>query len=156
MIVLLFSCRTIHCVDQFITPVFIGYSPGDLDTIIVRKYKAGTDFQSLLDTAIITNNPTVAGYVTSNDTTTVVLNVYSDEPNYLLPGSDWQLYLPSVNLTISLSDIVSPQASYKCFGDDCECWNPINSYTQNGQEVTPPTGPIPGLGGGSYLMYINK
>ena len=160
---LLFSCRNIPCMNAFITPVFVGYSSGDLDTIVLRKFEAGSDFQVLEDTAIFTNNDTVAAYYTSNDTTIVQLNITSGEYKYLLPGDDWQLYLPAKNVTISVSNIVSPQMHYKCFGDCGGCFNQIDSFKQNGTEEIPQSATIQNLSAGigatigSYnVMYIRQ
>jgi len=152
---LLFSCRNLTCAVPDITPIFVGFDSTDIDTIIVRKFAAGTNFQQLEDTAIFTNKPSIAGYSTSGDTTTIVLNIPSGPPKYLMPGNDWQVYLPSINVTVSLDNIVSPQRHEKCFGD-CWCINFIDSFAQNGRKVVPTRGLIPYMGGVGYLMYIHR
>ena len=159
---LLFSCRNIQCNNEFITPVFVGYPSGDLDTIVLRKFKAGSNFQVLEDTTIFTNNDTIAVYYTSNDTTIVEMNINSGEYKYLLPGDDWQLYLPAKNVTVSVSNIVSPQMHEKCF-PDCACTNQIDSFMQNGNEEIPRSATIQdlsvGIGasiGAGNVMYIHQ
>jgi hypothetical protein len=157
------SCKTIDCSNQFITPAFVGFSSADLDTIIIRKFQKGTNFQQLLDTSLFTldtamrsNNPTFAPSHTSNDTTTVLLNFTSGEAKFILPNNDWQIFLPAKKLTVSISDIVSPQTEYKCFGDNCGCGNPITSLVQNGQQVIPQMGSLQYFSFGfGYLTYIN-
>jgi hypothetical protein len=149
----LFSCRNALCGDTYIIPVFVGYSSRDLDTIVLRKFKAGSDFQVLEDTTIFTNNDTVAAYYASNDTTIVEMNILSGEYKYLLPGDDWQVYLPAKNVTVSVSNIVSPQMHFKCFGD-CGCVNQIDSFMQNGNEEIPRSANIGDLGVGN-VMYIH-
>jgi uncharacterized protein YaiE (UPF0345 family) len=150
---LLFSCRNIQCNNTYITPVFVGFPSGDLDTIVLRKFKAGSDFQVLEDTTIFTNNDTVAAYYTSNDTTIVEMNIISGEYKYLLPGDDWQVYLPAKNVTVLVSNIASPQMHIKCFGD-CGCVNQIDSFMQNGNEEIPRSANIPDFGVGN-VMYIH-
>jgi hypothetical protein len=151
---LLFSCRDTQCGNTFITPVFVGYPSRDLDTIVLRKFRAGSDFQVLEDTIIFTNNDTVAAYYTSNDTTVVEMNVISGEYKYLLPGYDWQVYLPAENVTVSVSNIVSPQMHFKCFGD-CGCVNQIDSFMQNGIEEVPGSANFTYLSLGN-VMYIRQ
>jgi hypothetical protein len=85
----------------------------------------------------------------------VEMNVISGEYKYLLPGDDWQIYLPAKNVTVSVSNIASPQMHYKCFGDDCGCVNRIDSFMQNGNEEIPQSINIPYFGTGP-VMYIHQ
>lgn len=150
---LLASCKR-PCSDHYLTPAFIGYSVSELDTLIIRRFKKDGNFFPVIDTAIITNNHYVASYNTSNDTTIVNVNVISGVYNYVSPDHDWQIYIPSRNQTISISNIVSPQNDMSCFGD-CWCANPINSFLQNGQLTVPPYNHNTNYGS-SYFMYIHQ
>ena len=158
-VLFLFSCRTNYCNNTFISPVFVGFSSKDLDTIVIRKFKPGTNFQIIEDSSVVfaTDTGRAAPHLyTSNDTTIVILSDYMQIPKYLLPGKDWQVYLPSTNLTISLSNIVSPQlGSNTCFGDCMGCTNPINSIALNGQVIQPVPGRVPVWGGDCYFVYIH-
>jgi len=130
------ACKSIHCSNQDIVPVFIGFSASDIDTFIIRTYQKADNFQHLLDTALITNDKRMGWYISSNDTTTVVLDFIGGErKKYLIPGYDWQIYIPSLQRTDSIWDIISPQEETDCF--KCSCWNPINSFRQNGVQVVP-------------------
>ncbi len=151
----LFSCRTILCSNQFITPVFIGFSASDMDTLVIRKYQKNDNFLHLMDTILVVNDPPVADYFMSKDTTFVVPNVLSGEEKYLMPGYDWQIYIPSKKRMVSLSAIISPQKEYRCFGDHCGCINPITSFLQDGQLSVPQIDPIQNYGGG-YVTYISN
>jgi hypothetical protein len=152
-IAFLSSCkRTRPCSNAYITPVFVGFEISDLDTIIVREYNKGDNFQQILDTALIPYDPNVLSFYTSNDTTTVNLNFISGEAKYIVPDYDWQIYIPAQNLTISISNIIS-QTVFSCF--KCGCLNPINSFVQNGQVTIPQVKPIPNFGSG-YVTYIQR
>ena len=156
--VLITSCnRTVPCSNQFVTPAFIGFNPSDLDTLIVREYKKDDNFSNLLDTAIIITDTAILKSSSSNDTTVVLLNQISGEEKYIFPDHDWQVYIPAQNITVSMSNFVSSQTDEKCVlgGDLCPtCWNPINSFLQNGQQIIPQYSTIKYYGS-LYLTYIH-
>jgi hypothetical protein len=157
MLIFFSSCnRTIPCSNVPISPAFVGFNITDIDTLIIREYRKDDNFQHLYDTALITNDPHVARYTTSHDTTIVVLNVISGEDKYILPNSDWQIYIPAKDTTISISNISSPQITYSCFGDDCGCANPIDSFRQNGQLTIPQVVNIPYFTGHGYITCIHN
>jgi len=157
--ILLISCaRTVPCRDRYITPAFVGFKFSDLDTLIIREYKKNDNFLSLLDTALIITDNRVLSLGTSNDTTIILLNHISGEEKYIFPDHDWQIYIPGKNITVSISNIDSPQKDQKCTlgGDMCPtCSNPINSFLQNGQQVIPQFGKVPYTGGDFYMIYIH-
>lgn len=137
IIVAFYSCKDGPCKVSDITPVFVGFAPSDLDTIIVRKFNKGDNFTHLIDTIIFVKKQDTSRYNNYADTTIVILNKYSDNNyTYLIPNYDWQIFLPTKNMTIFISDIESPQTHYKPLADGV-CWNPINSFVQNGQTVYP-------------------
>jgi hypothetical protein len=151
--------RTVPCLNQYITPVFVGFKLSDLETLVIREYKKDENFLTLLDTALFITDSTRLSAGSSNDTTIVLLNFISGEEKYIFPDHDWQIYIPSQNMTVSMSNFVSPQLDQKCTlgGDLCPaCSNPINSFLQNGQEVLPQYGKIPYTGGDFYLTYIHR
>jgi len=140
------ACKT-KCGDQHLTPAFVGFASADLDTIILKKYAKGSNAQDLIDTTVITNQTAV--YFPSNDTTVIDMNVVSGENAYLNPNYDWQLYIPAQRLTVSITDIVSPQRQENCY--DCGCINSITSFLQNGQLITSPPYSF-----SSFLLFISK
>ncbi len=144
----------IGCSDQYITPAFIGFNLSDLDTIVVRQYKKGDNFLTLIDTSILTFDTNYLRYATVNDTTFVLLNHISGQEKYIFPDHDWQIYIPAGNTTIPISDIISPQTETTCF--NCNCWNPINSFTQNAQTFIPESRKLPNMGGEFYMAYIHR
>jgi hypothetical protein len=131
-ITLLLGCHSHSCLPNSITPVFIGFSASDIDTLILRKYKPNDNFLHLVDTAIITN-PKYA-YRSSNDTTVVYVNTISGY-NYITADFDWKIYIPSKNRTVLLSDIVSKETETSCW--KCSCISPITSFMEDGQFMIP-------------------
>ena len=122
------SCKY-PCNKGFINPAFVGFSPGDINTFILRAYKPNENYLHLLDTIIVQNvDPTI--YTTSNDTTIVYINANIDQ--LVVPGFDWQIYIPAKNRTVMISNIVSNPTE-----GGHQCRNPINSFMQDGQVITP-------------------
>jgi hypothetical protein len=110
VIILLTSCtKEYDCVDTQISPAFVGYSSSDIDTFVIRKFKISDNFQTLLDTSVITRS--LSGhYETSNDTTIVSISI---SPNPIKADFDWQLYIPAKNKTVLISNIVSEKRKGK-------------------------------------------
>jgi hypothetical protein len=137
IIATLASCRGVMpCDKSEIIPVFIGFSSGDLDTVILKKFKKGDNFTQLLESSIFVRGGIDSNrFYTFSDTTIIDFNTVCCTKENLIPDFDWQLVLPYKKDTIAISDIVSPQTESDCF--KCYCINPINSIIQNGQETIP-------------------
>jgi hypothetical protein len=97
------------CTDLQIQPAFINFSPSDIDTFVLRKFKPGDNYQNLIDTFIVKSGYN-GNYQTSNDTTTVVV---TDGKNGIKAGFDWQIFIPAKNKTVFVSDIVSEKKTGK-------------------------------------------
>ena len=122
------ACRDLNCSDLYIAPEFV-----------MRFTRAETPGM----------------YITSNDTTFVALNHISGPLKYIMPGHDWQIYLPAINRTISFSAINSPRTHMHCFAD-CWCTNPINSFVQDTALVIPGYAKDPLMGGQTYVVFIQR
>ena len=152
--VLMNACRSVPCHNQNLTPVFIGFSVSDIDTLIFREYQKSENFQHLLDTFVITTTTRNAHYVSSHDSTIVLLDVIGGEKKkILIPDYDWQVSIPSIQRTDLIQEMVSPQSDNDCW--KCTCWNPINSFKQNGKQIIPTQGDQ-NVFGYSYPAYIRK
>jgi len=126
----LLGCPAHICKSNYINPAFIGFAPADIDTVVVRAYKRGDNFQHLVDTIVITDHH-LAIYTTMHDTTIVEIN--SSNPNdFIDPSFDWQIYIPAKNRTVSISNILIDAAQ-----GSRGCSNPITSFVQDGQTVMP-------------------
>ncbi len=117
--------------DAYVHPAFIGFMPSDIDTFILRAYKPNDNFQHLVDTILVIDKY-ASIYTTGNDTTVVYVN--SRNPaDWIRPGFDWQLYIPAKNKTIQISSITTTQVENR----GRVCYNPINSFSIDGQAIVP-------------------
>jgi hypothetical protein len=151
------TTKTITCGNPTIGLVYVGYSSTDLDTIVIRQYKANSNFTILIDTFKVYNctnayTSSCAAYYVSNDTVRIG---QGDSYTYLGQGYDWTFYVPSSGQTDSLSDITitGSTTNYK----DCEanklpaCYSTISSLELNGIVINNLNYPAY-----SYPLFINK
>jgi hypothetical protein len=152
---LLTSCGKDHecdCLDVPIQTSFIGYPMSDIDTFVIRKFKAADNYQTLLD-SIKVGYGGVGAYNNLHDTTNVTLY----HGNVITAGYDWQIFIPAVNKTILLTDIEAEKntGTYRTgiFSMDkkgCNCWNRVFSAKINNQPFTFQSTD------GNYFIYIRK
>jgi len=119
------------CLNNHINPAFKGFAPADIDTFVLRAYTPNNNYLHLIDTILVINLYATI-YTTTNDTTVVYLND-SNRNRWIGAGFDWQIYIPARNRTITISNIKSTQTE----GRGKVCWNPINSFEQDGQLILP-------------------
>lgn len=154
--VLFLSCGReygISCSDPQIRTAFVNYPGSDIDTFILRKFKAADNYQTLVDSFKVTMGGSGV-YSVSGDTTTVYI---ADGIHGLRAGFDWQLFIPAANKTISISDIISEKKTGTCrsgiFSTDkpgCYCANQVFSAKNNNQPVIFPDA------GGNYTIYFRN
>ena len=132
------SCtKEYDCDELQIQPAFTNYLLADIDTFVLRKFKPGDNYQTLIDTFVVDYGYDVA-YQTSNDTTSVLV---TDGKNGIRAGFDWQLYIPAKNKTVLISDIISEKKTGKrghgIFSMDPapNCTNPIFTARVDGQLI---------------------
>ena len=136
----LISCsKSYNCVDPGIKPTFVGFTMTELDSLVLRQYKPNTNFQTLL--GISSYNNYRLDYFQSNDTIRVF---FSNPFVQIVPGYDWQLYIPSKNRIVSISNITSNhKTGYGNWGifkidpgtGSLPCENDIFSYQVDGKEI---------------------
>src|SRR5687768_12065251 len=123
LIISLSSCsRSIDCIDPPIYISFVSFPPNSLDWIVIRKFDKGNNFQNLIDTLQVT--AVVGSIIKRGDTSDLSLN----NPNYYpKPGFDWQIFLPTINRTVFVTDINKRDKTGKCgaMQTDCFCDNEI-------------------------------
>jgi hypothetical protein len=101
------------CTDLVIQPAFIGFASSDIDTFVLRKFKPNDNYQNLIDTFIVKFGD-YSVYRPSNDTTTVfVSDAGNDGKVGIKAGYDWQIFIPSINKTVFVSDIISEKTTGK-------------------------------------------
>jgi hypothetical protein len=144
------------CAPELINPVFVGFAPGQVDSLVLRWYKPTDNFRTLIDTMLIVN-PAVSSnglstaiYTTSHDTTLVFINV-SPPLSAIYAGYDYQLYMPSTGQTTSFTQITSETTS-----GTKHCAGLITSFMQDNQLIDAPiffgTGTFYVMG---YRAYIH-
>ncbi len=137
------SCsRTYDCSDVPLIPAFLRFQPSDLDTLVIKKYEANSNFQKLVDSFnYIPGNTHV---VVSQDT--ILVYALYETNKTILPGFDWQIYIPAKNRVVLITDIVREIKTGTCgagifsmekFG--CDCTNPLISCRKDNQVTSFPT-----------------
>jgi hypothetical protein len=155
-LLILCSCtKEYDCVDRQILPAFVGFAQADLDSIFLRKFQAGNNFQNLVEEYVVTGNNR-AQYIISNDTTTIIL---TDGVNDIRAGYDWQVFIPATNKTVRITEINSEKNKVKCgsgiFSMDkfgCFCINKVFSLTQDNQDISFPNNSDTTR----YIIFINN
>jgi hypothetical protein len=144
------GCNQRHpCINNYINPVFVGFSLADVDTIVLRAYRPNDNYLHLVDTTLIRNLYATI-YTTTGDTTVVYVNS-SNPDHWINPGFDWQIYIPAKNRTIAISNITSTQTE----GPGRACLNPINSFKQDGQMIVPQPVETGHFYSSGYMAYIH-
>lgn len=126
------SCsKTCFCTMATLYPAYVAFNPGETDTIILRRYDRNSNFDRLLDTAIITDQNAVFSF--NQDT----LSIRSDaEALTLRSFFDYVLYLPTLQRSDSISHIYEPRDTQKGSSNlECNCINRILSYQLNRDTV---------------------
>lgn len=126
------SCsKTCFCTMATLYPSYVSFNHSDTDTIILRRYDRNSNFNQLLDTAIITDQNAVFNF--NQDT----LSIRSDaEALTLRSFYNYVLYLPALNRSDSISHIIQAHDTQKGSSNlECNCINRILSYQLNSDTV---------------------
>ena len=147
-VVYLSGCKK-SCLNNHINMAFIGFMPGDIDTVVLRAYKPGDNYLHLVDTNLVIRYGAI--YTVAGDTTTVEIN--DSNPDHSINSDyDWQIYIPSKKRTISISNIVNIQRD----GVGRSCLNPIRSFVLDGQMISPGGNAPDQIPPGGYAAYIRN
>ena len=143
VIILLNSCKkTITGVDISIYPVFIGYNDSEIDTFTIRRFSAGNNFQTLVDSSILTSR-SENYYKFATDS---VIVSFSTVEGSIRPGLDYKIFIPATNQVFSISEIKNEKITCRVKTGYMErregCGNPNLSYTVNNQTLVAQTLPI--------------
>ena len=150
--ILIFSACQYDCGVSGLSLIFVGYSNADVDTIVLRKFTGGQRFANLLDTVLITNDHVKFTYGQLNDTTGVFPLYYRDNERPI-PGFDWEVYIPSQNRTIKISNIVVDESKVPSKSRPC----PIVSFMQDSNLISyPQAASNDDFNTGEFRMYISK
>jgi hypothetical protein len=128
----------INCQDPSFDLRFIGYTKSEIDTIVIRKFQLGDNYQHLIDTVLIRID-SQSLYRVVKDTMTRWIGFSRDE---MLAAYDWQLNIPANGKTVSIAAISLVKTTGKCrsgFGwmdkAPCGCSNPMYSFKVDNQVI---------------------
>lgn len=152
VIIVLNSCKkTITGVDISIYPVFIGYNDSEIDTFITRRFSAGSNFQTLVDSSILTSRSENYNKF-ANDSGIVS---FSTVEGSIRPGLDYQIFIPATNQVFSISEIKNEKVTCRIRTGYMErregCGNPNRSYNVNNQVLV-----VPSLPTSPSVVYFRK
>ncbi len=123
-----------------------GYTQEEIDTIIIRWYAAGTNFQNQTDSEFI-DSATAMHYYTGNDSThnPFYPAVDNSGEKYFSPqmdlvhgeGRDVELILPGANKVHRVTEMkfegeVSHEFEYSCSDEVPKCYRKLVSYKVDG------------------------
>lgn len=152
MVFAIASCtKEYDCANLQIQPAFIGFSPSEIDTFVLRIFKPANNYQYLIDTFIVQYGYN-GNYQVSNDTTKVFV---TNGINGIKSGFDWQIFIPARNKTVHVSEIVSEKKTgrrgYGIFSLDPApgCTNEIFSAKMDNQVIN-----FPNTGTSGYNLFI--
>jgi hypothetical protein len=143
------SCER-QCVNQNVNAVFIGFSPAEIDNFVLRAYVPNDNYLHLIDSFKVSKLG-ASIYSSSGDSTFVYVNNSNPNTN-VISNFDWKIYIPAVNKTVSISNIISSQTENK----GRVCFNPIVSFVQDGQLVVPQYIKSAQYYTSGYFAYIHK
>ncbi len=123
---LLTSCHNCICgPSDGLKLGMISFSASEIDTLITRKFSKGSNFSLQIDSTIMDENNVM--FRAQNDTSQMV----SWRGNILLSSKyDYQISIPAVSRTISVTEINEPQLEGDCRGK-VACGNIITSVRLN-------------------------
>jgi hypothetical protein len=130
LILSFYSCDY-FCDDMDINLAFVGFDSTDINTIILRQYQPNNTFQNPIDTFLITRKNGPYMFTTINDTTIIFRNS-GDDSAQITNGYDWDVYIPTKNKTIYISNITRTPGTGKH-----GCLNPIISFKQDSLTIIP-------------------
>ena len=138
---LLSSCTIkMPCDNGNIKLGFVSFSDTVTNSFILRQFKKSTNFKTLVDTILITK--TNGSYKKINDSLQVEYSFnlkhgYTSSEYGLTSEYDYEVYLPRINFTFQISDIIEEYKSQNkgLTSDTSTCENFIKSYKINREPI---------------------
>ena len=150
LVIFLTSCgKTRQCPKENLFPAYIAYADTEIDTVILRRFRLGSNFVQKLDSIILT--PANCQFSRRSDT---VILFSIDLTNRINDEYEWQIFNPFDQKTASISDMkfqIEERRSGGLFSmDPSPCFSPIISYKRDDTTVTTTTQL------GNKYLYIHK
>lgn len=135
------------CSDSSFRTYFLQFSDGEIDTMILRKYKPNDSYQQLVESVVLTRSNTL--YERRGDT----VRIYTADSIGIKARFDWQIEIPAMGRTVNISEIVSSEEEFKCpsLARDCGCFNTVHSVRVDNVLLTN-LGTYPG----DHALYIRR
>ena len=127
----LVSCvKKCPCFSHRILLNYISFQTEETDTIIVRRFRTGTNFTGFVDSSII--HRLNSSYIYHTDTLTI-WDTNGDSTS-IKNGYDFELFLPGANKTNRIHDIREEYTEANCLNRNLNgCFNPLISIKVDGQ-----------------------
>ena len=150
LIIFLASCGdTYQCPKENLLAAYILYADPDVDTVILRRFRLGSNFAEKVDSAILTSAN--CQFSRRSDTVTIFT---IDIKHRLNDEYEWQIFNPFNQKTVSISDMqfqIEEQKSGGLFSTDpSACFSPLISYKRDNIIVTT----VPNSG--NNYLYIHR
>jgi hypothetical protein len=137
------ACSESQCPGEKIKIQFVGYQETEADSLVLLKYKEGTNFNVIIDSLLFHRYSFRSDNFFSLFRKGDTLTFYTTTEKYLIgSGYDWKLRNLFDKKEIFVSDIITPVTSIKRSfitfpGGARLCISPIQSYKVNGVQVQP-------------------
>jgi hypothetical protein len=103
----------------------VSFSAAEIDTIIVRQFEKGTNFQTLKDT-LLAGSTNFYNIKIGVDTTQLATG---GSFGHITSTYNYEIYIPSLNSLSKISDVKQEMKEGSCG----RCINFVTSYTKDGQ-----------------------
>lgn len=129
--------KTISCTDPQISISFISLPIDNIDTIVLRKFVANSNYQTLIDSIGIYRDINSSIRVFPGGDTAIITLFNTD--NGIAQGFDWQIFNPATNNTYTISEIEKEDTEIKCgaLSTNCFCSDEITRISVNNQNAIP-------------------
>ena len=98
-------CKDKDCEKSSLGFTLISFSPTEMDTIIFRRFEAGSNFRNTIDSMFIDNINKFSFYSHGDSVDFGI----TDTPYFkfrIQPGFDYEIYIPGTNKLVKISDII--------------------------------------------------
>jgi hypothetical protein len=112
-----------------VVPVFISYSKADIDTIIYRRFKIGSNFQQRVDSILLGGKNVIDPIMVADS---AYVSTRTDRLFNLQPGHDYEIFVPSTKYLARITEIVETNKQQKTTPFDNFCTSTIESFKRDG------------------------
>lgn len=135
-----------ECETDFLYPKTVGFTPQELDTVILKQVSGGETIDSVIvgfDPSRIAIDPNLVRGDTINFLSSILFEVPTGTDllnRFMRPGAEWEVTIPATGSSFRVSGITESghvSEEYDCGRDTRRCVNTISAYQLNGTVITP-------------------